>query len=330
MTISFAHHSDVKIAYETFGPPDGEPLLLMMGLTFQMIWWPDGFCRELADRGFAVARFDNHDTGLSTHFASPPRTTVQTLAGHGGSAAYRIDDMLADAVAVLDALGWDSAHLLGESLGATLAQLVAIRHPSRVRSLVSAMAGGTGGALSNLRNPKIGTLLRLAGKRYDDTREGGVARLVDTYLLMCSRRHPIDEIWVRATAEESWDRDGDPGGTHRQLAAARTAGDIRAQLHRLQVPTLVIHSEDDPWIRLRAARALTQTIPDARLITYPDMGHEFPPHLWTTIASDIWDSTQTSSAGRGLTAEGSTAEGSTGASAGTTGQHGARKPAESQ
>lgn len=292
MSLSFARNGDVKIAYERFGPPDGEPLLLVMGLTFQMIWWPDEFCRQLAERGFAVARFDNRDAGLSTHFTSPPRTTIETLLGRGGGPAYRADDMADDAVAVMDALGWESAHLFGESLGATLAQLVAIRHPDRVRSLVSAMAGGTGGAISNLRNLKIGTLLRLARKRYDDTREGGVQRLVDTYLIMCSTAYPTDEEWVRRTAEESWDRDHDPGATHRQLAASRTGGDIRAQLRRLRVPTLVIHGQDDPWIRLRAAHTLTRTIPDARLITYPDMGHEFPQHLWATITRDVWDATQ--------------------------------------
>ncbi|WP_322769491.1 alpha/beta hydrolase [Frankia sp. Cr1] len=297
MTISYARNGEVCIAYETFGRPDGEPLLLVMGLTFQMLWWPDEFCRELAERGFAVARFDNRDAGLSTHFTAPPRTapprtTVRTLLGRGGGPAYRMDDMVDDAVAVMDALGWDSAHLLGESLGATLAQMVAIWHPSRVRSLVSAMAGGTGGPISNLRNLKVGTLLRLARKRYDDTREGGVQRLADTYLIMCSRRHPIDDAWVRATAEESWDRDHDPGATHRQLAAARTGGDLRAQLRRLRVPTLVIHGQDDPWIRIRAAHTLAGTIPAARLITYPDMGHEFPQHLWATIASDVWDATQ--------------------------------------
>ncbi|WP_322751488.1 MULTISPECIES: alpha/beta fold hydrolase, partial [unclassified Frankia] len=86
--------------------------------------------------------------------------------------------------------------------------------------------------------------------------------------------------------------DHDPGATHRQLAAARTGGDLRAQLRRLRVPTLVIHGQDDPWIRIRAAHTLAGTIPAARLITYPDMGHEFPQHLWATIASDVWDATQ--------------------------------------
>lgn len=299
MPISYAHNGDVKIAYETFGPPDGEPLLLIMGLTFQMPWWPDGFCQELADHGFAVARFDNRDVGLSTHFPSPPRSTINTLFGRKRDPAYRIDDMADDAVAVMDALGWESAHLLGESLGTTFAQTVAIRHPHRVRSLACAMGGGTGGT-GDLRNIKIGTLLRLARKRYANTREGRVQRLAETYLIMCSRKHTIDEQWVRATAEECWNRDHEPDGTHRQLAASRTGGDMKARLRQLQVPTLVIHGEDDPWIRLRAAHTLIETIPGARLITYPDMGHEIPQHLWATIANDLWTATRSTASAPAL------------------------------
>ncbi|MFC7763054.1 alpha/beta fold hydrolase [Catellatospora bangladeshensis] len=73
MTVQTTHHGDVAVAYETFGPAGGEPLLLIMGLDYQMVWWPDGFCQALADRGFHVARFDNRDAGLSTHFTSPAK-----------------------------------------------------------------------------------------------------------------------------------------------------------------------------------------------------------------------------------------------------------------
>lgn len=209
MNVSYASNGAVKIAYQTFGPPDGEPVLLIMGLTYQMIWWPDGFCRELAAQGFAVARFDNRDSGLSTHFTSPPRGIIRALLGRGGP-AYRIEDMASDVLAVMDALGWDYAHLFGESLGATIAQVTAIRHPDRVRGLVCAMAAGPGSPASNLRYLNIGTLLRLARKRYDSTREGGVQRLADTYLTLCAPGHLIDKEWVRRTAEESIDRDHDP------------------------------------------------------------------------------------------------------------------------
>jgi pimeloyl-ACP methyl ester carboxylesterase len=274
MSVSYADNGGVKLAYETFGAADGEPLLLVMGLTYQMIWWPDGFCRELAAQGFAVARFDNRDAGLSAHRAPP-------------APAYRIEDMSDDAVAVMDALGWDSAHLLGETLGATTAQVTAIRHPDRVRSIICAMATGPSGPVGSLRYLNLRTLLKLAIKRYGSTREGGVQRLADAYLALCAPGHPVDVEWVRRTAEESWDRDHDPRATLRQMRAFRTAGGIRARLRRLAVPALVLHGEDDPWIHPRAARALAATIPGSWLITYPGTGHEFPERLWRRMASDI-------------------------------------------
>ena len=111
------------------------------------------------------------------------------------------------------------------------------------------MATGPYGPAGNLRYLNIGTLLRLARKRYEQhPAEGGIQRLADTYLALCAPGHPTDEEWVRATAEESLAREHDPRATHRQLAAVRTAGGIRAQLRRLHVRTLVIHGEDDPWI----------------------------------------------------------------------------------
>jgi pimeloyl-ACP methyl ester carboxylesterase len=233
VNVSYASNGGAKIAYQTLGPADGEPLLLIMGLTYQMIWWPDGFCQELAAQGSAVARFDNRDSGLSTHLASPPRGIFRTLLGLG-SPAYRIEDMADDAVAVMDALGWDSAHLLGESLGATLAQVTAIRHPDRVRSLVCAVATGPGGPVGNLRYLNLGTVLRLARKRYDNTREGGVQRLADTYLALCTpgtrstssgcarpRRSPWPASTTPGRPTDSLPRSGPPAASAPGCAASR-------------------------------------------------------------------------------------------------------------
>src|SRR3954453_20563073 len=134
MTSGTAHNGAVELAYEVIGDPTAEPLLLIMGLGMQMIAWPDEFCADLAGRGYAVARFDNRDSGLSTHFhqlGAPP--LWQLLVHPASAAAYRVDDMADDAAAVLDALGWTSAHVVGASLGGMIAQTVAIRHPDRVR-----------------------------------------------------------------------------------------------------------------------------------------------------------------------------------------------------
>ena len=112
----YARNGDVTIAYETFGDPaTGVPLLCIMGLDFQMVWWPDDFCALLAERGFAVARFDNRDTGLSTHFSSGPRQSPWRALLGGTKPAYTTLDMLDDALAVMDALGWASANVMASS-----------------------------------------------------------------------------------------------------------------------------------------------------------------------------------------------------------------------
>ena len=136
----FAKHGDVSIAYETFGDTaTGVPLLGIMGLDFQMVWWPDAFCAALVERGFAVARFDNRDAGLSTHFASGRKESPWRALMGGTKPAYTTLDMLDDALAVMDALGWPSAHVMGGSMGAGLAQALAVYHPDRVRSVISCM-----------------------------------------------------------------------------------------------------------------------------------------------------------------------------------------------
>ena len=122
-----AHNGDIAIAYETFGPPGGAPLLLISGTGAQMLIWPDDFCAALADRGFHVARFDNRDTGLSTHLTGTPAPGWLKTMLRPSAAPYRLDDMADDALAVMDALGWPAAHVAGASLGGMIAQALAIR-----------------------------------------------------------------------------------------------------------------------------------------------------------------------------------------------------------
>ena len=138
--MQYAHHGTVEIGYETFGSPDGAPLLLISGTAVQMLIWPDEFCQALADRGFHVARFDNRDTGLSTHLHDAPAPGWLETMLRPSAAPYRLSDMAGDGLAVMDRLGWGSAHIIGASLGGMVAQIVAIEHPERVRTLTSIMS----------------------------------------------------------------------------------------------------------------------------------------------------------------------------------------------
>ena len=120
-------------------PAAGDPLLLVMGLAVSRFWWPTGLAQALADQGFAVARYDQRDAGQSTRMPDTGSANpFAALARRRG--AYSSEDMTDDAVAVLDALGWERAHIFGASLGGIIAQRIALRHPDRVLSVVSAMA----------------------------------------------------------------------------------------------------------------------------------------------------------------------------------------------
>lgn len=278
-----AHHDGTKIAYETFGPDTGEPMLLVMGLGMQLLAWHEEFCAGLVQRGFTVARFDNRDVGLSTHFheaGSPSLPLI--LLRPAAAAAYRLEDMSDDAVAVLDALGWPAAHVVGVSLGGMIAQTLAIRHPGRVRSLTSVMS---------TPSPRVGratpsALLALAPRRVAD-REGAARRMVEVFRIIGSPGYPLDEEWLRELGRRSYDRAHDPGGVARQLAAIGASGDRRRALARLDVPTLVLHGTNDPLIRLAAGRATAAAVPGARLVTYPRMGHHLPRELWPSIIDEI-------------------------------------------
>ena len=136
MGIARARIGEVKLAYETFGAPSGQPLLLVTGLGVQMLYWPDDFCAALADAGFAVTRFDNRDTGLSTHFSTAGVPSLfMMLTRPAAAAVYRLEDMADDAISVLDALESNSARIVGVSLGGMIAQTIAIRSPVRVHTL---------------------------------------------------------------------------------------------------------------------------------------------------------------------------------------------------
>ncbi|MFL6022249.1 MAG: alpha/beta fold hydrolase, partial [Marmoricola sp.] len=132
----------VELCYQTFGDPDHDPLLLVMGLGGPMTWWPEDLCRQLAGAGFYVIRYDNRDTGRSTrmHGRVTRPMIVQAFLGRRTSIPYRLQDMAEDAFGLLDHLGITAANVTGVSMGGMIAQEMAIAHPERVRSLVSIMS----------------------------------------------------------------------------------------------------------------------------------------------------------------------------------------------
>ena len=284
----YARNGDVSIAYETFGDTtEGEPLLLIMGLDFQMVWWPDAFCERLVASGFSVVRFDNRDTGLSTHFSSPARQSPWRALWGRVEPAYSALDMVDDARAVMDAVGWSSANVMGGSMGAGLAQAMALVHPGRVRSLICCMGLPVdAGPLRTMTYIKFGIFPRLMRIKPGGTREEQIEALVSIFRAMASPGFPFPEQWARQAATISHDRSPrDPTSTQRQLAAGRAQK--LGPLSSITAPTLVISGKDDPLVRSSGGRDTAARIPRARFVAYPGMGHNLPEEIWPAIIEEI-------------------------------------------
>ncbi|QKG21551.1 alpha/beta fold hydrolase [Actinomadura verrucosospora] len=187
----------------------------------------------------------------------------------------------------LAALGWEAAHLVGTSLGGMIAQTLAIRHPARVRTLTSVMSTPAA-RLGTM--PKITTLkaiMRLSAMPVTGP-DQAAREAVAMRKLIGSPRYPFDEKEVGDIGRRSYERNpGSPEADARQRAAVTASGDRRKALTTLRIPTLVLHGEDDPVIRLKAGRATAAAVPGARLVTYPGMGHDLPRQLWPSILEQI-------------------------------------------
>jgi pimeloyl-ACP methyl ester carboxylesterase len=269
----------ITLCYERIGSPDAPPLVLVCGLGQQLHSWPRPFCEELADRGFCVIRFDNRDSGRSTHIARKPPGLAAMLTRRMGSGQYHLGDMARDATGLLDHLGYRDAHVAGASMGGMIAQTAAAHFPSRVRSLASLMSM-TGAA--RIGRPAAKTWLMMLSPP-PRSREAAVAASVRIFRQIGSHGFPFDESWVAAVAGEGWDRDPTSDGLRRQLAAIFHSGDRTAELRGIDVPTVVIHGDRDPMVHPSGGAATAAAIRNARLETIPGLGHDLPAGAWTTI-----------------------------------------------
>jgi pimeloyl-ACP methyl ester carboxylesterase len=260
----YARNGDAELYYETFGNPSDPALLLVNGLGSQSINFADAWCEKFVAEGLFVIRFDNRDIGLSTKFAD-------VEAG----VAYSVSDMARDAVAVLDAVGVERAHVMGLSMGGMIAQTLAIEHPDRLLSLTSMMST-TGDTDVGRPSPEARQLF-LAPRSTD--RESYVARHLESIRTWGSPAF-YDEARLRANAEAAFDRNFSPDGQARQAKAIGAAPSRTSALHNVRVPTLVLHGSEDKLIDASGGRRTAEAIPGARFVLIEGMGHDYPPELW--------------------------------------------------
>ncbi len=275
---------EVDLCYQTFGTPDDEPLLLVMGLGGPMTWWDVALCETLVARGFYVVRFDNRDSGRSSRGQGriTRSTLVRAFAGRRVRAPYSLQDMAADAFGLLDHLDVESAHVCGVSMGGMIAQTMAIEHPERVRSLTSIMST-TGKRTVGWQHPSL--IANLFGSR--GGRDAYIEASVRTWKLIGSPAYPTSEEQIRADARETYDRGVTASGTMRQMVAILTQPNRASRLHALKVPTLVVHGLADKMVHVSGGRATAAAIPGAELLLIDGMGHDLPPDLYETFADGI-------------------------------------------
>jgi pimeloyl-ACP methyl ester carboxylesterase len=271
----------VELAYETFGEHGRPPVLLVMGIGSQMINWPEDFCTALSLSRFVI-RFDNRDVGES-QWLEGEVDLAACAAGDTSSAVYTLDDMADDAVGLLDALGLSSAHVVGASLGGMIAQTIAIRHPRRVRTLTSIMSTTGERGVANPTEEAAAALMWPPPRSRDEAME----RILEVRRVIGSPGFARDEEDIRERAGRAWDRGVNPAGFARQLAAVYASGDRTEALRSLDVPTLVVHGEEDPLIPVSGGRATAAAIPGAELWTIPGMGHDLPRGMWPDLIGRI-------------------------------------------
>lgn len=282
----------LDIAYESSGRAADPTILLIHGLGTPLTGWRDSMVQGLVERGFRVVRFDNRDAGLSTHLAGADIPDLKAMidrvkAGQPLSPPYALEDMAADAAGLLDAIRIDSAHVVGASMGGMIAQLVAIRHPRKARSLVSIMSTTARPGLPQAKSEAMRAMMALPAS---PSREDRLATAIAAVRAVSGPGFPASDKELREYLGRNIDRTPfDPAGVARQMAAIIAARPRSAALAALQVPALVIHGEDDPLMPVEHGRDIAATIPGAKLALIPGMGHVFSEALTPIYVREIGD-----------------------------------------
>ena len=283
----------IQIEYETFGKPDSPALLLIIGLAGQLIDWDEKLCKQIAQRGHYVIRFDNRDAGLSTKIddAGVPdimKTIEALMTGEPVNPPYTIEDMADDAAGLLDALAIEKAHICGMSMGGMIAQTIALNYPERVLSLIS-IYSNTGDPEEPQPEPETMEVLLTPPPAQ---REAYIEFGIKLFNTISGPGFPYDREWLRNHVAQQYDRSFCPQGAARQLVAILAQKNRKPALASLSTPTLVIHGTDDPLVRVECGKNTAAAIPGARLMIIDGMGHDLPHGgAWPQIIDAIVDHT---------------------------------------
>ncbi|MDC0080113.1 alpha/beta hydrolase [Pseudomonadota bacterium] len=271
----FAKNQSINIAFRDYGPINATPILLVTGLGAQLTLWPEFLIKDLQENNFRPIVFDNRDVGLSTRFSSQPSQTLNYIKYFlfiPINSEYTIEDMASDGIAVLDHLDIDSAHILGMSMGGMISQVLVAQHPQRTKSFT--MISSTASTPNPFNGPKFKVtqqLLKRSAAKNDI--EGRIDQSIKLFELIGTPGKSYNTPQFRNNMRAYIERGGDDGGFLRQMAAIIGSQNRKELLKSINTPSLIIHGDIDPLIKVKNAYSAKKLIQSSELEIVEGMGH---------------------------------------------------------
>ena len=279
----------VDIAYQLHGDKQHPTLALIHGLGAPLTAWPKAMVEQLVEQGFQVLLFDNRDIGKSeqlNHLKMPNLAWLmfKLKLGLPIKVPYKLEDMMTDTIALLDELQLEKVHIVGASMGGMIAQLLTINHPERVHTLTSIMS-----TTGNKKLPRMTEEVKqnFAEKPASHSEADILKFNMTKWQVIGSPDYPAEHEYLTEFVKGLLERGITAKGSLRQMLAIMATKNREKRLAKINTPTLVLHGDADPLIRVECGKATAAAIPNAKLITYPGMGHDCPIELIPSIVKDI-------------------------------------------
>ena len=285
----YAKDSNIKIYYRDYGPANGIPILLVMGLGGQLTFWPPYMIKFLQQKGYRPIAYDNRDMGLSSRFKSNPTFLANILKYYFYlpiKSEYKLDDMANDAVMLLDNLKISKCHVIGMSMGGMISQILVSNHQERFYSYtqIASMVA----VPSPLNGPNF-SVIKLLGERAlkDATKDERIDRTIRLVSTIGMKGFDYDNPEFKQEVNETIQRSPDDSGFIRQMAAILGTKNRINKVKTISVPTLIIHGETDPLIKVKNAFHTHKLIKNSNLKVIKNMGHLIEEPIFDQFKIDL-------------------------------------------
>ena len=285
----YAKDTNLKIYYRDYGPANGIPILLVMGLGGQLTFWPPYMIKFLQQKGYRPIAYDNRDMGLSSRFKSNPSFLVNILKYYFYlpiKSEYKLDDMANDAVVLLDKLKISKCHAIGMSMGGMISQILVSNHQERFYSYtqIASMVA----VPSPLNGPNF-SVIKLLGERAfkDATKDERIDRTIRLVSTIGMKGFDYDNPEFKQEVSETIQRSPDDSGFIRQMAAILGTKNRIKKVKTITVPSLIIHGETDPLIKVKNAFHTHKLIKNSNLKVIKNMGHLIEEPIFDQFKVDL-------------------------------------------